>query len=163
VDHLGGRASADSVIRPTSTPNLSIIPSGTRSKNAPELLVADAMSSLVAAMRERFEVVIIDSAPFSAGMDAFALGAAAGTMLVVLRPGVTDRNLASLKLEVLDRLPVAVVGAVLNGIANGAGYRYYYADYGYADAREWALDDDADDPNAALAGSGSGPRMISGK
>jgi capsular exopolysaccharide synthesis family protein len=163
VDHLAGKASADTIIRPTNTPNLSIIPSGIRSKDAPELLVSDAMASLVSAMRERFEVVIIDSAPFSAGMDAFALGAAAGTMLVVLRPGVTDRKLAAMKLEVLDRLPVAVVGAVLNGIAQGSAYKYYYADYGYSDSRQWALDDDADDSHAALVGTSRGQRLMAPK
>ena len=84
-------------------------------------------------------------------------------MLVVLRPGVTDRRLAAMKLEVLDRLPVAVVGAVLNGIAHGSAYKYYYADYGYADAREWALDEDTEDAGAALAGSAPPPKMIERK
>jgi len=32
---------------------------------------------------------------FVAGVDAFALGAVSGSMLVVLRPGVTDRKLAA--------------------------------------------------------------------
>jgi len=64
-------------------------------------------------------------------MDAFALGVAAGNMLVVLRPGHTDRKLAENKLEIFDRLPVTIIGAVLNAISSGRAYRYYsdYATY----------------------------------
>jgi tyrosine-protein kinase Etk/Wzc len=131
VDYLGGTATPAQIIRQTTTDHLSIVPSGSRSRRAPELLTSDRMASLVAEMRTQFEVVIIDSAPFVAGMDAFALGAAAGTMLVVLRPGITDRKLAENKLEILDRLPVTIIGAVLNAISSGRAYRYYsdYATY----------------------------------
>lgn len=131
VDYLGGTATSAQIIRPTSTDHLYIIPSGSRSRRAPELLVSDRMAALVAEMRTQYEVVIIDSAPFVAGMDSFALGAAAGTMLVVLRPGVTDRKLAENKLEIMDRLPITIIGAVLNAISSGRAYRYYsdYATY----------------------------------
>ena len=117
VDFLAGSSGKDAIIHTTSTENLSVITSGARSRKAPELLVSDHLLALVRDMRETFEVVIIDSAPFAAGMDAYALGAASGATLVVLRPGVTDRKLAAAKLEILDRLPVVVLGAVLNGIS----------------------------------------------
>jgi Mrp family chromosome partitioning ATPase len=100
------------------------------------LLVSERMNALVTTMREQFEVVIVDSPPFVAGVDAFALAASAGTMLVVLRPGITDRKLASMKLEIIDRLPVSVIGAVLNGVGSNGAYRYYYSDYSYAAADE---------------------------
>jgi Mrp family chromosome partitioning ATPase len=89
------------------------------------------MSRLILAMREKFDVIIIDSPPLVAGMDAYALGAAAGSMLIVLRPAVTDRKLAAAKLEVLDRLPIRVVGAVVNAIPGGRSYEYYGSDYSY--------------------------------
>jgi Mrp family chromosome partitioning ATPase len=82
-------------------------------------------------MRRQFDVVIIDSPPLVAGIDAYALGAAAGSMLIVLRPGVTDRKLAAAKLEVLDRLPVRILGTVLNGVPDTGTYRYYGSDYKY--------------------------------
>ena len=68
-----------------------------------------------------------------AGIDAYALGAAAVNMLIVLRPAFTDRKLASAKLQVLDRLPVRILGAVLNAVPGGGAYRYYGADYAYKD------------------------------
>ena len=64
-------------------------------------------------------------------MDAYALGAAAGSMLIVLRPAVTDRKLAVAKLEVLDRLPIRILGAVVNAVPAGGSYEYYGSYYGY--------------------------------
>jgi capsular exopolysaccharide synthesis family protein len=134
VEHLNGLATIESVIKSTSSPNLFVIARGARRNRAPELLISEVMSRLVMSMRERFDVVIIDSPPLVAGMDAYALGAAAGSMLLVLRPSVTDRKLAAAKLEVLDRLPIRIVGAVVNAVPGGASYEYYGSDYTYGGA-----------------------------
>jgi succinoglycan biosynthesis transport protein ExoP len=133
VDYLHGQASVDSIVRSTASENLFLIPRGTRRNRAPELLVSELMNSLVHAMRLQFDVVIIDSPPLVAGIDAYALGAAAGSMLIVLRPAKTDRKLAAAKLDVLDRLPIRILGAVLNAVPGGGAYRYYGADYEYKD------------------------------
>jgi len=133
VDYLAGQTSVDSIVRATPSENLFLIPRGTRRAHAPELLVSELMGSLVHAMRVQFDVVIIDSPPLVAGIDAYALGAAAGSILIVLRPALTDRKLAAAKLEVLDRLPVRILGAVVNAAPGGGAYRYYGADYSYKD------------------------------
>ena len=135
VDFLHGQAPVDSIVRSTASENLFLIPRGTRRDRAPELLVSELMGGLVHAMRLQFDVVIIDSPPLVAGIDAYALGAAAGSMLIVLRPALTDRKLAAAKLEVLDRLPIRILGAVLNAVPGGGAYRYYGADYSYKDER----------------------------
>ncbi len=44
---------------------------------------------------------------------------------MVLRLGSTDRELAEAKLDVVDRLPIRVLGAVLNDVREGSAYRYY--------------------------------------
>lgn len=131
VEHLEGFAGIETILKATSSENLFVIPRGKRSSRAPELLVSEVMSRLVSAMRARFDVVIIDSPPLVAGMDAYALGAAAGSMLIVLRPAFTNRKLAAAKLEVLDRLPIRILGAVINAIPGSGSYEYYGSDYSY--------------------------------
>jgi Mrp family chromosome partitioning ATPase len=131
VDYLHGHAAPDSIVRSTPSENLFFIPKGSTRNRAPELLVSDLMSALVSTMRSKFDVVIIDSPPLVAGIDAYAIGAAAGSMLIVLRPGVTDRKLAAAKLEVLDRLPIRILGAVVNAVPGGGPYHYYDAAYSY--------------------------------
>jgi capsular exopolysaccharide synthesis family protein len=130
VDYLHAAVDIKDVVKSTASDNLYLLPSGSRESRAPELLVSDRMMALVADMGRRFEVVIIDSPPFVAGMDAYAIGAAAGSMLIVLRPAVTDRKLAAAKLEIVDRLPIRVLGSVLNSVSDGGIYRYYGSHYG---------------------------------
>lgn len=152
IDFLQGDAPLEAIIHPTESENLFLIPRGTRRNRAPELLMSDLMSALVRSMRARFDVVIIDSPPLAAGIDAYALGAAAGTMLLVLRPGFTDRKLAAAKLDVLDRLPVRLLGAVVNAVPGTGAYRYYGADYGYDRARHEEPDLDLATPGGLVIG-----------
>jgi len=133
VDYLHEQVELESIVRSTASENLFLIPRGTRRKRAPELLVSERMTALLDAMRPQFDVIIIDSPPLVAGIDAYALGAAAGSMVIVLRPAVTDRKLAAAKLEILDRLPIRILGAVINAVPDGGAYRYYNADYSYKD------------------------------
>jgi len=125
TDLLGGRAPREEVIQATRYTSLSFVGSGSRTRSGPELLSADAMAQFLTGVRGTYEVILVDSPPLAAGVDAFALGTLTGSLLLVLRPGVTDRALAEAKLDVLDRLPVRLLGAVLNGVQPGGAYRYY--------------------------------------
>jgi capsular exopolysaccharide synthesis family protein len=153
VDHLTGEVVVEDVIRETSHANLFVIPCGTRRHRGPELLAADATVKMVRALRTRFDAVILDTAPLGAGIDPYALGAAAGTMLIVLRTGQTDRKLAQAKLTTLDRLPVRLIGAVLNDIQAEGMYKYYSYLDGYG-----TLDED-EEPRLVQAGGGGGSSL----
>lgn len=146
VEHLAGEATLAEVIRETTHANLCVIPCGARRRQGPELLASEAMQRLVAELRTQFDAVIIDSAPLAAGIDPYALGAASGAMVVVLRAGETDTKLAQAKLGTMDRLPVRLIGSVLNDVSADATYRYYsYLGYEYA-----PVDDDG--PGLIAAG-----------
>ena len=71
-------------------------------------------------------------------------------MLIVLRAGETDRKLAQAKLEVLDRMPVRILGTVLNDIGENPQFKYYYYLEGYG-ALQAAVTEES-----ALIGSGNG-------
>lgn len=129
VEYLSNGMGMDAVVKSTSSPNLFLLPRGTRASRAPELLVSDRMNALIQIAQQQFDVVIIDSPPFVAGVDAYALAAAAGNILVVMRQGVSDRKLAAAKLAIVDRLPIRFLGAVINGVPAGGMYRYYGTDY----------------------------------
>ena len=68
-------------------------------------------------------------------MDAYLLGTVTGQALLVVRTGVSHRDMAQAKLEALGRLPVRMVGAVLNDVPAGDHHAYYAYSYylpGYA-------------------------------
>jgi capsular exopolysaccharide synthesis family protein len=125
TDLLSGNVQQAEVLRETSFPSLFFIGCGTRTAEAPELLGSSVMTQLITRLRSSFSVIVVDSPPLGAGVDAFALGTVTGNLLMVLRLGLTDRELAGAKLSVLDRLPVRVLGAVLNDVREGGAYRNY--------------------------------------
>jgi polysaccharide biosynthesis transport protein len=131
TEHLRGRSEGLAPLK-TDHENLWFIPSGTRRQDAPELLNSKAMRDLIIRLRAEFDVILVDSPPLGAGVDPFVLGTLTGNMVVVLRTGTTDRELADAKLEVIDRLPIRLLGAVLNGVPATREYRYYAYVDGYA-------------------------------
>jgi capsular exopolysaccharide synthesis family protein len=146
TDVLAGKATADDVVRATSFPRVSFVACGTRRFSGPELLGSAAMRAFLTGLRGRFDAILVDSPPLDAGVDAYLLGTLTSNMLLVLRTGVTDRELAAAKLDVLDRLPVRVLGAVLNDVEPRGAYRYYaYSIEGY----ELKEERDADDGSEA--------------
>jgi capsular exopolysaccharide synthesis family protein len=138
LDYLIGGTKIDDIIRPTNHRGLSVVPCGTRRHQGPELLGSSAMAQLMAEMKARYNVVIVDSPPLGAGIDPFVLGTATGHLMMVFRSGETDRQMADAKLRLLDRLPVRVLGAVLNDIQAQGVYRYYSYLYGYTSDEEGA-------------------------
>ncbi|HEX6967041.1 MAG TPA: polysaccharide biosynthesis tyrosine autokinase [Gemmatimonadaceae bacterium] len=132
TDYLIGEAPLDTVLRDSSHENLSVLPCGTRRHRGPELLVSEGLAHLMAELQRRADVVIVDSPPLGAGVDPFIMATATKNMLMVLRTGISDRKMAEAKLTLVDRLPVRVVGVVLNDIRQAGAYRYYSYLYGYS-------------------------------
>ena len=125
TDYLAGRNTLDEVIQHVSDRSLAFIGSGTRMHAGPELLGSSAMPELLRKLRAQFAVIVMDSPPLGAGVDAYVLGTATGNMVMVFRTGQTDGEHAEAKLKLLDRLPVRVLGAVLNDLPSSRTFRYY--------------------------------------
>lgn len=125
TDVVAGRVQLDAALRQTSYPGLTFLSSGTRMQRAPERLLSQNMRDLMTKLRSLYDVVIVDSPPLGAGADPLVLGTLTENLLLVLRTGQSDINLASTKLEVLNALPVRVIGAVLNDVRSSGVYRYY--------------------------------------
>jgi capsular exopolysaccharide synthesis family protein len=125
LDFLMGDAKPEEIVQQTAYPRLQLICCGTHSQRAPEVLGSPAMSDLMTRLRPEYDVIIIDSPPLTAGVDPFVLGTLTGSLLLVLRTGHSNRQIAGAKLEVLDRLPIRLLGAILNDVPKGAAYGYY--------------------------------------
>jgi polysaccharide biosynthesis transport protein len=129
TDVLSGRLDLSAAIQQTEYPGLHFLGGGTRLPGAPELLGSEAMARLVSDLRQRYEVVLVDSPPLGAGVDAYTLGTVTGAIVLVVRTGRTDRAEAEAKLDVLDRLPVRILGAILNDAKDQSAYGYGYYSY----------------------------------
>jgi succinoglycan biosynthesis transport protein ExoP len=136
LDLLSGQAPREQVVQATQVRGVEFIGCGTRRNAGPELLASAAMSQLLISLRNSYGVIIIDSAPLGAGVDPLVLGSLTGNLVLVLRTGYTDRAFAMAKLDAVSRLPIRVLGAVLNDVKAGDGYRYYEYLPGYSTSEE---------------------------
>ena len=132
LDYLVGELPIDQLLRTTTHEQLKLITGGSRRRNAPELLGTARMRELITKMRDQFDVILIDSPPMGAGIDPFVLGTITGNLMLVLRAGATEKDLAEAKLQIVDQLPIRLVGAVLNDVHTTMNdYKYYSYTYGY--------------------------------
>lgn len=137
LDYLTGEIALVDLRRPTSHPQLTLITGGSRKRNAPELLGGSVMRELITSLRSQYDVMIVDSPPLGAGIDPFVLATLTGNLLLVMRAGATERDLAEAKLQIVDQLPIRMVGAILNDVrASMNEYKYYSYSYGYGAADE---------------------------
>ena len=130
LDFLDGTATLGEVIKPTPYPSLDLIPAGTRLSRGPELLSTGRLNDLLTELRGRYDTILVDSPPLGAGVDPLVLATATRNALIVLRTGVSDREMTETKLDTLERFPVRVIGAVVNDVAAGKLYGGYEI-YGY--------------------------------
>jgi len=127
TEYLTGKLSETHLLKATPHKNLSFISCGQRNGVNPELLASAKLKSLIDQLGQTFDVVIVDTPPLAAGIDAYAISAATGNVLMVVRMGHTQRRLASAKLSLLDRLPVYVLGSVMNDVPAHGDFQYYTA------------------------------------
>jgi capsular exopolysaccharide synthesis family protein len=169
TDFLADTATQTDIIQHTKYANVSVVGSGTRMEIGPELLGSSTMSQFIRSMRSQYDVIVMDSPPLGAGVDPYVLGTVTGNILLVVRTGNTSRSFANAKLSLLDRLPVRILGAILNDVpSHQKAYRYYSYLPGYSaeDEPSTAVVVDtgkADDtpPSAAraLGSEGDGARL----
>jgi capsular exopolysaccharide synthesis family protein len=136
TDYLKGEATLDEIIKPTTYSHLHLLPCGTRLQGGVELLGSARMTELLRELRARYQVIIIDSPPLGAGVDPFILSTLAGHVMLVLRADYTNRQYTEAKLSLLDRLPVRILGAVMNAVPPRGAYRYYTYLPGYEEVGE---------------------------
>ncbi|MEO9034116.1 MAG: CpsD/CapB family tyrosine-protein kinase, partial [Gemmatimonadaceae bacterium] len=132
TDYLASNASIQDISRATAQDKLTVIPCGIRHRANPELLTSPLLVTLVDQLKAEYDVVIFDTPPLAAGIDAYSIAVAAGSLALVLRVGQTERRMAAAKMRMFERLPVDLVGAVLNGIEFQGEYEYYGYVGGYA-------------------------------
>jgi capsular exopolysaccharide synthesis family protein len=128
IDYLKDRSS-DDIIQATDHANLDFIGSGSRGVSTPELLASPRMAYFIGTLKRTYDVIIVDSPPLASGGDPLILSSLTGNMALVIRTGSTEKALAQAKLDQLSRLPIRVLGAILNDVSANDAYHSYYGSY----------------------------------
>ena len=130
TDLFSGNAGLDQIVLPTSIPNLSLLPAGSRAPNPAELLASADLKSLIEDLQKTYDRVVIDTAPVNAVSDTLVLAPHAHKTILVIQAGKTPRKAILRALHLLRKSGAKVAGFALNRLPTGRMAAYYYYYYG---------------------------------
>ncbi|MBR5332766.1 MAG: polysaccharide biosynthesis tyrosine autokinase [Muribaculaceae bacterium] len=110
--------------------NCDVIVAGPVPPNPSELLLNNRIERLVAELKQRYDFVIIDSAPIGMVSDTFSLGRFSDVTLYVSRANYTKKNFIKYLNSVVERGQLKNVAIVFNDTNPKLSYSYGYG-YGY--------------------------------
>lgn len=122
----------DDVIYPvTEVENLYVVPCGPVPPNPSEMLLNEKVDELFRKLRERFDAIIVDTAPVGLVSDAMTLGKHADAAIYIVRHNYTLKKQIQLIEEIhrLKKLPHLSI--IVNDINKRTGYGGYYGYGGY--------------------------------
>lgn len=131
---IAGKAELDDAIHQGPVTNLFVMPGGKRPNNPAELLSSQRFSDLVDLLREKFDVIVIDTPPLLAVSDPGAVAGVVDGVVLTMRLRRNVKPLAMRATSILEGVGAKCLGVVVNGVSSeaGYGYNYDYNDYRYA-------------------------------
>lgn len=124
--------------------DLDFILSGTIPPNPAELLLSSRFTQLIEEAKEKYDYVLVDTAPTILVTDTILISKNADVTLYITRSGVTDTRLIPHIREIKEEGKLVNMGIVINGLKGsglnacnygyGYGYGYGYS-YGYGGER----------------------------
>lgn len=132
--YLSGQTDAQSIVNATNLPNYFITLAGPLSPNPTELLAGNRFDLFLKAARNTFDMIIIDSPPLGAVIDAAMIGPKCDGTVLITEANVTSARSAISAKKQLEMTGTKLLGSVLNKVPqSGSAYRYRYKGYGYGD------------------------------
>ena len=109
-----------------------MMPSGISPPNPSELLGSTAMTNLIKELKDKFDIILIDSPPITAVTDATMLSNEIDSFVLVVKAGSTIKDSLKRALKNLKTSNFKITGVVLNSISkehSADSYYYYYQNY----------------------------------
>ena len=129
VSYLTGHQDWRTVVRPSGSPGLDLLFCGPIPPNPSELLSSRSMGELIHSAREKYDFVILDSAPMLALADSRILATLVSGVLMVVKNAMIPREQVRQALFGIHSVGANVVGVALNRVdLHTNGYFDYHAD-----------------------------------
>ena len=124
---LSYQAELNEVIIPLIDGKVALIPAGQYPPNPAELLNSTDFDAHLNQLKTRMDFIIIDGPPLSV-TDAVILASKVDGIIIVVQPGLTNRDALNALIKPLEMISTPILGIVSNRDKNRSGY---YADYYY--------------------------------
>ena len=148
-EHLTGAVDVDTIMQtcilPKEAMSFSVLTAGNTPPNPIELLNSEKMRTTLAALRERFDYIVMDLPPVGDVSDSLVSSKLADGVLLVVRQDYVTRPALKDAVQQFEFVNAKILGLLVNCTSDGAGnyerrygYRYRrYGRYGYRYGRRY--------------------------
>jgi capsular exopolysaccharide synthesis family protein len=126
---LSGQVELDALIRTLDVPGLFFLPAGPPPRSPAELVASPRMQWALALLRERFDVIVLDTPPVLAVTDAAVLAREVDGVVLVARGHTTEAEAVRRARDQLALAGARILGVVMNDVGLGWGDPYFYESY----------------------------------
>lgn len=122
----------DAAIVATDEKNLFLLPAGTIPPNPSELIGSNKTSYLIKQLRQKFDIIVMDSSPVMPASDALLLSKQVDGVLLVIKTGSANRKIIKDTVQQLQNANANILGVVFNqsDLRKDSYYNNYQSYYG---------------------------------
>jgi exopolysaccharide transport family protein len=130
VDYLVGGADLERILVWDEKLRLWFLPTGSKTQNPPDLLGSERFKAMIAALKERFDLVVIDTPPLGPVVDPLIVSQVVDKTIYVVRWAATAREMVA---HLIQRLagPKKVAGVIFNYVVDAEAQKYGRYAYSY--------------------------------
>jgi succinoglycan biosynthesis transport protein ExoP len=135
---VAGTAKLEDCVHHLDEFGIDLITAGAVPPNPLDLLSSKRFDALLTLLRDKYDRIVIDSAPTQAVSDSMVLSTKADALIYVIKSDATPAKIAENGLQRLNKVGAPIIGMVLNHFDAAAAAKYggygghgYYG-YGYA-------------------------------
>lgn len=120
----------EDVVVQTATDNLFLLTAGQTPLDASGLLNSRRMAELIETVKERFDLVFVDSPPVLGVSDAPVLASVIDMTIMVVQPRRFPKQMIMREKQALETVEANILGVILNNVDVNADHQYqYYTSY----------------------------------
>ncbi|MCX6874225.1 MAG: polysaccharide biosynthesis tyrosine autokinase [Verrucomicrobia bacterium] len=133
TNYLTTELMLEDVILQTPVDNLYFMPSGILPADAAGILNSRRMAELIQDVKQRFDLVLVDSPPILGVSDASVLASEVDLTMIVVQHRKLPRNMLLRVKQAVENVGGTVIGVVLNNVdvRSDSQYQYYTSYYSY--------------------------------
>lgn len=135
AQYLAKMCGAEDIVYKTNIPNAFFVPVGKLVNSSLRLLTGPLFEQFIASLREKYDIVLIDTPPVGSIVDAVEIAKSCDGSLLVARYGTGTKKELSAVAESVSQTGCPVIGIVMNMVdmRSITNRKYYYAKgyYGY--------------------------------
>ncbi|MBN1980482.1 MAG: polysaccharide biosynthesis tyrosine autokinase [Chitinivibrionales bacterium] len=132
TDYFKGTATFDQITHFQQKYNLHIIGPGPICTDPTELIASDKIKELIQLLKDKFDVVIIDTAPMLMGAETMEIGRFVDGIIVTVGMGISSRGALRTLNDQLSENSLPLTGIIINKYKKKHWEKYgYYGKYSY--------------------------------